>query len=86
MIHVSKILIIGAGSAGSVVIKKCLQHPSIFTEVHVASRSIDKLEKLKMSLDNDIQIHSCDADDTQQLKPEDDWNKNQNSIKRKNKK
>ena len=63
----SKILIIGAGSAGSVVIKKCLQHPSIFTEVHVASRSIDKLEKLKMSLDNDIQIHSCDADDTQQL-------------------
>lgn len=62
-----KILIIGAGSAGQVVIKKCLQLPHIFRDIHVASRSLSKLEKLKQDLNNSISVYECDADDTNQV-------------------
>jgi saccharopine dehydrogenase (NAD+, L-lysine forming) len=59
---VSKILIIGAGAAGSVVVKKCLMHSSVFSQVHVASRTYSKLEQLKSDCNNNIFIYSLDAD------------------------
>ena len=58
----SKILIIGAGAAGSVVVKKCLMHSSVFSQVHVASRTYSKLEQLKSDCNNNIFIYSLDAD------------------------
>ena len=35
----SKVLIIGAGGVGTVVAHKVAQHPEVFTEVMIASRS-----------------------------------------------
>ena len=62
-----KILIIGAGSAGSVVIKKCVQHSAFFSDIHVASRTLSKLETLQSDLNHAISIHQCDADKTIEL-------------------
>ena len=58
----SCILIIGAGSAGSVVAKKCIQQPNIFTTIHVASRTYSACEQLKEQCQNKINIHQLDAD------------------------
>ncbi|MDX2069065.1 MAG: saccharopine dehydrogenase NADP-binding domain-containing protein, partial [Haliscomenobacter sp.] len=33
----SKVLIIGAGGVGRVVVYKCAQHPEVFSEILVAS-------------------------------------------------
>jgi saccharopine dehydrogenase (NAD+, L-lysine forming) len=60
----SRILVIGAGAAGSVVVKKCLQQQSIFTDIHVASRRLFKCERLKKECNNAISIYELDADDT----------------------
>lgn len=62
----TKLLIIGAGSAGSVVIQKCLRK-EIFTEIHVAVRNVNKLEQLKQTHNLNIHTHQCDADDTAQV-------------------
>jgi len=42
----SKVLIIGAGGVGSVVVKKCASVPSVFTEIVLASRTVSKCEKI----------------------------------------
>ena len=38
----SRVLVIGAGAAGRVVVKKCLMNSETFSEVHLASRTISK--------------------------------------------
>lgn len=58
----SKILIIGAGAAGSVVAKKCLMQPDVFSEIHVASRTFSKCVRLNESCKNQLFIYQCDAD------------------------
>ena len=63
----SRVLIIGAGAAGSVVVKKCLQLPTVFTEVHVASRRLSKCEELKKACNNKIEVYEVDADVTSQV-------------------
>lgn len=62
-----RLLIIGAGSAGSVVIKKCLRMRHIFSEIHVASRRIETLSAFKEKEHLDITIHQCDADYSEQV-------------------
>jgi saccharopine dehydrogenase (NAD+, L-lysine forming) len=42
----SKILIIGAGGVGQVVVHKCAQHPSVFSEIMLASRTVSKCDKI----------------------------------------
>ncbi len=42
----SKVLIIGAGGVGRVVTSKCAQHPSIFSEIMLASRTKSKCEEI----------------------------------------
>ena len=37
-----KVLIIGAGGVGNVVVKKCAQVPEVFEEITLASRNIEK--------------------------------------------
>jgi len=59
------VLIIGAGAAGSVVVKKCLQLPKVFSDIHLASRTLSKCETLQKETGNQIQIYELDADDTQ---------------------
>jgi saccharopine dehydrogenase (NAD+, L-lysine forming) len=42
----SKILIIGAGGVGQVVVHKCAQHPEVFSEIMLASRTVSKCDKI----------------------------------------
>lgn len=45
-----KALIIGAGGVSNVVVHKCCQHPEIFEEICIASRTIEKCEAIKNKL------------------------------------
>ncbi len=58
----SRVLIIGAGGVGSVVTSKCAQVPEVFSEICLASRTIEKCEKIKARLDRTIQVAQIDAD------------------------
>lgn len=60
----STVLIIGAGAAGSVVVKKCLMHSNVFTKIHLASRTISKCEVLRDYSNGKIEISQIDADDS----------------------
>ncbi|MEN6441677.1 MAG: saccharopine dehydrogenase family protein [Syntrophobacter sp.] len=61
-----KVLIIGAGGVGSVVTHKCAQVPEVFSEITLASRTIDKCEKIKKRLPVPIRTAQIDADDPEQ--------------------
>jgi len=63
----AKVLIIGAGGVGSVVVQKCAQVPEIFSEIVLASRTLEKCERLKKRLDRPIETAQIDADDTRAL-------------------
>ncbi len=63
----SKVLIIGAGGVGGVVTHKCAQVPEVFREIVLASRTLDKCEKIRDQLSRPIEIAQVDADDTNQL-------------------
>lgn len=61
----SRVLIIGAGGVGGVVAHKCAMNPDIFEYSCLASRSIDKCEKIQAQIRNkgyDIEIDKVDAD------------------------
>ena len=61
----SRVLIIGAGGVGGVVAHKCAMNPDIFSFVCLASRSIDKCEKLQAQIKNkgySLEIDKVDAD------------------------
>jgi saccharopine dehydrogenase (NAD+, L-lysine-forming) len=63
---IMRVLIIGAGGAGSVVAKKCAMNKDIFTHIHLASRTVAKCEKIKTEIKTlfgvDIDVSSLDAD------------------------
>ena len=40
----SKVIIIGCGGVGTVVAHKCAQHPEVFSEIVIASRTRAKCE------------------------------------------
>ncbi|MHC1742557.1 MAG: saccharopine dehydrogenase family protein [Syntrophobacteraceae bacterium] len=63
----SKVLIIGAGGVGGVVTHKCCQVPDVFSEVVLASRTLDKCEAIKRQLARPIETAQVDADDTGQV-------------------
>ena len=58
----SKVLIIGAGGVGGVVTHKCAQVPEVFSEICLASRTIDRCEKIKDELARAIHVARVDAD------------------------
>ncbi len=63
----SKVLIIGAGGVGGVVTHKCAQVPEVFSEIVLASRTLDKCERIRSQLARPIEIAQVDADDVEQL-------------------
>jgi saccharopine dehydrogenase (NAD+, L-lysine forming) len=67
----SKILIIGAGGVSQVVVHKCAQHPSVFTEIMLASRTKSKCDKIaveiKQKYDRTIETAGIDAEDVPAL-------------------
>ena len=63
----SRVLIIGAGGVGGVVVHKCAQFPEVFSEIILASRTLEKCEKIRSQLIRPIQIAQVDADNTREL-------------------
>ena len=63
----STILIIGAGAAGSVVAKKCAMNRDVFSNIHLASRTISKCEKVQKEAVSPIEISQVDADNTAEV-------------------
>ncbi len=64
----SRVLIIGAGGVGNVVVNKCAQVPSVFSEIMLASRSISKChtiaEGVKSRTGRTVHTRQVDADNT----------------------
>jgi len=58
----SKVLIIGAGGVGNVVVKKCAAMPDVFSEICLASRTKSKCEKIAGELGREIRVEQLDAD------------------------
>jgi saccharopine dehydrogenase (NAD+, L-lysine-forming) len=67
----SRVLIIGAGGVGAVVVHKCAQVPKVFSEIILASRTLSKCEKIKKEVKEiegvDIKVDQVDADIVPQL-------------------
>ena len=64
----AKIIIIGAGGVGTVVAHKCAQHPEVFSEIVIASRTLKKCQAVVDSLGKPyISADSVDADSVEQL-------------------
>jgi saccharopine dehydrogenase (NAD+, L-lysine-forming) len=57
-----KVLIIGAGAAGSVVAKKCAMNRDVFKTIHLASRRLESCEKVRAAAVSPIDISQVDAD------------------------
>lgn len=66
-----KVLIIGAGGVGNVVAKKCAQVKEVFTDIMLASRTLEKCEKIrdeiKKSLKRTIEVAQVDADKAEEV-------------------
>lgn len=65
-----KALIIGAGGVAGVVIHKCCQHPEVFEEICIASRTLSKCEAFRKELEGGktkITTAQIDADKTEEL-------------------
>lgn len=63
----SKVLIIGAGGVGGVVTHKCAQIPEVFSEIVLASRTLEKCEAIRKQLSRPIQTAQVDADNVPEL-------------------
>lgn len=68
-IKMNRILIIGAGGVGRVVLLKCAQHPEIFDEIVLASRTVEKCAKIvaDAKFPRPIQTAQIDADNVSKL-------------------
>jgi len=62
-----KVLIIGAGGVGQVVTHKCSQHPEVFSEIMLASRTKSKCDAIAAQLSRSIQTAQVDADNVPEL-------------------
>lgn len=60
----SRVLIIGAGVVAGVVVKKCAMLPEYFSEIHLASRTLSKCEKLQEEAGKDrvVGVYQVNAD------------------------
>ncbi|OFX66932.1 MAG: saccharopine dehydrogenase [Bacteroidetes bacterium GWE2_29_8] len=64
----SKVLIIGAGGVGSVVVHKCAQVPEIFSEIMLASRTLSKCEQIANQITNmKVKTAQIDAENIPEL-------------------
>lgn len=63
----SKVLIIGAGGVGNVVVKKCASLPNIFTEICLASRTKSKCDAIASQIDRPIQTAQVNADNADEV-------------------
>ncbi|MDE6540901.1 MAG: saccharopine dehydrogenase family protein [Muribaculaceae bacterium] len=63
-----KVVIIGVGGVGTVVAHKCAQHPEVFTEIVLASRTLSKCEAVAKAIGaSNITCDTVDADHVEQV-------------------
>ena len=62
-----KVLIIGAGGVGQVVVFKCAKTPEVFHEICLASRTVEKCDAIARMLHRPIQTARVDADNVPEL-------------------
>lgn len=69
--RIGKVLVVGAGGVGRVVVHKCAQVPEVFGEIMLASRTVSKCKRIskevKERTGRTVQVAQVDADDTKQL-------------------
>ena len=58
----ARVLIIGAGGVGSVVVHKCCQVPEVFSEILLASRTKEKCDAIAAKVGRSIKTARVDAD------------------------
>jgi len=67
----SKVLIVGAGGVGSVVVHKCAQVPQAFPGIVLASRTVSKCEAIRDSVKErtgrEIEVAKVDADNVAEM-------------------
>ena len=66
-VSMSRVLIIGAGGVGQVVTHKCAQLPEIFSQIILASRTLEKCKKIADQISRPIDIAQIDANNTGEL-------------------
>lgn len=57
-----KVLIIGAGGVGNVVARKCAMLPGVFEEICLASRTLEKCERIAAACERPIRTARLDAE------------------------
>ncbi|MCU0857048.1 MAG: saccharopine dehydrogenase family protein [Pontiellaceae bacterium] len=62
-----KVLIIGAGGVSGVVVHKCAQHPEVFSEIVLASRTKSKCDAIAAQLKRPVKTARVDADNVPEL-------------------
>lgn len=62
-----RVLIIGAGGVGNVVVRKCAQVPEVFEYICLASRTKEKCDKIAADIPRPIETAQVDADNVPQL-------------------
>ncbi len=62
-----RVLIIGAGGVGQVVAFKCAKLPEVFSEICLASRTVEKCRNIAAKLPRKIQTAQVDADNVPEL-------------------
>jgi saccharopine dehydrogenase (NAD+, L-lysine-forming) len=64
----AKVIIIGAGGVGTVVAHKCAQHPEVFTEIVIASRTLSKCQALVKAIGKpNVSADRVDADNVDDI-------------------
>jgi saccharopine dehydrogenase (NAD+, L-lysine-forming) len=63
----ARVLIIGAGGVGQVVTHKCAQVPEVFSDICLASRTLEKCEKIARQIPRHIETARVDADNIPEL-------------------
>lgn len=64
----AKVIIIGCGGVGTVVAHKCAQHPEVFSEIVIASRTRSKCDAVAAKINKPyVTTDSVDADSVEQL-------------------
>ncbi|MDT8335309.1 MAG: saccharopine dehydrogenase family protein [Desulfurivibrionaceae bacterium] len=63
----ARVLIIGAGGVGSVVVHKCCQVPEVFSEIMLASRTKAKCDAIAAKVSRPIRTARVDADQVPEL-------------------
>ncbi len=62
-----KVLIIGAGGVGNVVVHKCAQVPEVFSEIILASRTLAKCDAIAKTAARPVRTEQVDANDASQV-------------------